>query len=68
MCIFRHQHEGSKGRHHHHDGHSTSSNMSKLPLIRSLAEIGRNHSSSKSESVSLAHNFNHFIQHVRHPA
>jgi len=25
--------------------------MSKLPLIRSLAEIGRNHSSSKSANV-----------------
>lgn len=48
----RHQYEGQ----HHHGkkhgdghGHGPASNMSKLPLIRSLADIGRNHSSSKSE-------------------
>lgn len=40
----RHQYEGEKEK-----SHSSSHNMSKLPLIRSLAEIGRNHSSSKSE-------------------
>ena len=40
----RHQYEGEK-----HKDHSHHSNMSKLPLIRSLAEIGRSHSSSKSE-------------------
>ena len=40
----RHQYEGEKDKHH-----NSSSNMSKLPLIRSLAEIGRNHSSSKSK-------------------
>ncbi|XP_071744283.1 electroneutral sodium bicarbonate exchanger 1 isoform X36 [Lepeophtheirus salmonis] len=38
----RHQYESSKKN----DG--SASNMSKLPIIRSLAEIGRNHSSSKS--------------------
>jgi len=43
----RHQYEGDSHKHKHHDGHHHS-NMSKLPLIRSLAEIGRNHSSSKS--------------------
>ena len=41
----RHQYEGEKHKDHNHSQHS----MSKLPLIRSLAEIGRNHSSSKSE-------------------
>jgi len=46
----RHQYEGEKEKKHHHHHHSDSSGggMSKLPLIRSLAEIGRNHSSSKS--------------------
>jgi sodium bicarbonate transporter 10 len=38
----RHQHERRK--------ETSSSNMSRLPIIRSLAEIGRNHSSSKSKS------------------
>ena len=38
----RHQYEGQKDK-------KEGSNMSKLPLIRSLAEIGRNHSSSKSK-------------------
>ncbi|KAJ9596826.1 hypothetical protein L9F63_012159, partial [Diploptera punctata] len=37
----RHQHERRK--------ESSTSNMSRLPIIRSLAEIGRNHSSSKME-------------------
>ncbi|XP_033608237.1 electrogenic sodium bicarbonate cotransporter 1 isoform X3 [Cryptotermes secundus] len=36
----RHQHERRK--------ETSSSNMSRLPIIRSLAEIGRNHSSSKT--------------------
>ncbi|CAB4064126.1 Electrogenic sodium bicarbonate cotransporter 1,Anion exchange protein 4,Sodium-driven chloride bicarbonate exchanger,Electroneutral sodium bicarbonate exchanger 1,Sodium bicarbonate cotransporter 3,Electrogenic sodium bicarbonate cotransporter 4,Anion exchange protein 3 [Lepeophtheirus salmonis] len=40
--MHRHQYESSKKN----DG--SASNMSKLPIIRSLAEIGRNHSSSKS--------------------
>jgi len=47
----RHQYEGEKDKKHHsHGGHHSESSggMSKLPLIRSLAEIGRNHSSSKS--------------------
>ena len=39
----RHQYEGSQ------KDKKEGSNMSKLPLIRSLAEIGRNHSSSKSK-------------------
>jgi len=42
----RHQYEGDKDK-HMNSSHGT---MSKLPLIRSLAEIGRNHSSSKSAS------------------
>jgi hypothetical protein len=37
----RHQHERRK--------EASTSNMSRLPIIRSLAEIGRNHSSSKSK-------------------
>lgn len=41
----RHQYEGDKSS----NGH----NMSKLPLIRSLADIGRNHSSSKSELLTF---------------
>lgn len=40
----RHQHEQARKR----DG-SAASGMSRLPIIRSLAEIGRNHSSSKSK-------------------
>ncbi|XP_050448378.1 sodium bicarbonate cotransporter 3 isoform X7 [Cataglyphis hispanica] len=38
LVKHRHQHERRK-----------DNNMSKLPIIRSLAEIGRNHSSSKSQ-------------------
>ena len=41
----RHQYESNSKKHD-----SNSSNMSKLPIIRSLAEIGRNHSSSKSKT------------------
>lgn len=37
----RHQHQRRK--------EASSSNMARLPIIRSLAEIGRNHSSSKSK-------------------
>ena len=43
----RHQYEGQKDK-------KEGSNMSKLPLIRSLAEIGRNHSSSKSKMTIFA--------------
>ncbi|CAB4064127.1 SLC4A10 [Lepeophtheirus salmonis] len=43
--MHRHQYESSKKN----DG--SASNMSKLPIIRSLAEIGRNHSSSKSTQI-----------------
>ena len=53
----RHQYESNK-KHHDSHGHglttgSVANNMSKLPIIRSLAEIGRTHSSSKSESPFL---------------
>ena len=44
----RHQYEASEKKHGDHHHGSNASGMSKLPLIRSLAEIGRNHSSSKS--------------------
>ena len=47
----RHQYEGQKDK-------KEGSNMSKLPLIRSLAEIGRNHSSSKSKNI-LVPNYDH---------
>ncbi len=46
----RHQHEGHHKAGKHLGEGSSTSNMSKLPLIRSLAEIGRNHSASKSKS------------------
>ncbi|XP_011703365.1 PREDICTED: sodium bicarbonate cotransporter 3 isoform X6 [Wasmannia auropunctata] len=36
-------------RHRHQHERRKDNNMSKLPIIRSLAEIGRNHSSSKNE-------------------
>ncbi|XP_038210321.1 sodium bicarbonate cotransporter 3 isoform X1 [Zerene cesonia] len=39
--LRRHRHQHEKRNHHHN-------NMSRLPLIRSLADIGRNHSSCKS--------------------
>ena len=53
----RHQFEAGDKKHEHknHQHGSESSGMSKLPLIRSLAEIGRNHSSSKSKLI-----FSHF--------
>jgi len=52
--LKKHRHQFEAGdkkesKNHHHG--SESSGMSKLPLIRSLAEIGRNHSSSKSANV-----------------
>ncbi|XP_050448376.1 electroneutral sodium bicarbonate exchanger 1 isoform X6 [Cataglyphis hispanica] len=43
LVKHRHQHERRK-----------DNNMSKLPIIRSLAEIGRNHSSSKMEESNSA--------------
>lgn len=36
-------------RHRHQHERRKENNMSRLPIIRSLAEIGRNHSSSKSK-------------------
>ena len=36
-------------RHRHQHERRKDTNMSRLPIIRSLAEIGRNHSSSKSK-------------------
>ncbi|XP_038210344.1 electroneutral sodium bicarbonate exchanger 1 isoform X4 [Zerene cesonia] len=58
--LRRHRHQHEKRNHHHN-------NMSRLPLIRSLADIGRNHSSCKSaphdegmikspSSASMQHN------------
>lgn len=44
--LKKHRHLYEK---HSKHGESSSSNISKLPLIRSLADIGRNHSSSKSK-------------------
>lgn len=35
-------------RHQHEQARKKENNMSRLPIIRNLAEIGRNHSSSKS--------------------
>lgn len=50
----RHQYESNhKDKKHEGSSSNMTSNMSKLPLIRSLAEIGRNHSSSKSKFVLL---------------
>ena len=45
----RHQYEGNKTKSNGEHG-SHASNMSKLPLIRSLADIGKNHSTSKSKT------------------
>ncbi|XP_024935831.1 electroneutral sodium bicarbonate exchanger 1 isoform X10 [Cephus cinctus] len=39
-------------RHRHQHERRKDNNMSRLPIIRSLAEIGRNHSSSKSQEPS----------------
>ncbi|XP_018376180.1 PREDICTED: electroneutral sodium bicarbonate exchanger 1 isoform X1 [Trachymyrmex cornetzi] len=39
-------------RHRHQHERRKDNNMSKLPIIRSLAEIGRNHSSSKNSDCS----------------
>ena len=52
----RHQFEAGEKKHEHKNHHhgSESGGMSKLPLIRSLAEIGRNHSSSKSK-LTISH-------------
>ena len=55
----RHQYEGQKDK-------KEGSNMSKLPLIRSLAEIGRNHSSSKSKNI-LRTNYDHPVIPVNVP-
>lgn len=41
--LKRHRHQ------HERDARKKENNMSRLPIIRSLAEIGRNHSSSKSK-------------------
>ncbi|KAK6632261.1 hypothetical protein RUM44_007302 [Polyplax serrata] len=47
VLLRRHRHQ-----HEHRRKENSSTNMSRLPLIRSLAEIGRNHSSSKTLHVS----------------
>ncbi|XP_043500637.1 sodium bicarbonate cotransporter 3 isoform X10 [Polistes fuscatus] len=41
-------------RHRHQHERRKDNNMSRLPIIRSLAEIGRNHSSSKTE-IGIPH-------------
>ncbi|XP_076245518.1 na[+]-driven anion exchanger 1 isoform X8 [Calliopsis andreniformis] len=41
-------------RHRHQHERRKDNNMSRLPIIRSLAEIGRNHSSSKNE-IGMPH-------------
>ena len=46
----RHQFEGIKKQ---NGENGSSSNMSKLPIIRSLADIGKTHSSSKSKLPSI---------------
>ncbi|XP_055680759.1 sodium-driven chloride bicarbonate exchanger isoform X2 [Lutzomyia longipalpis] len=38
-------------RHQHEHEHKRKDNMSRLPIIRSLTEIGRNHSTSKREEM-----------------
>lgn len=43
--LKRHRHQ------HERDARKKDNNMSRLPIIRSLAEIGRNHSSSKSKFI-----------------
>jgi len=51
-------------RHRHQHERRKDNNMSKLPIIRSLAEIGRNHSSSKSKfyiTFSSQYRFNTFL-------
>lgn len=49
--LRRHRHQ------HEKDKRGQGNNMSRLPIIRSLAEIGKNHSSSKSKYI----NINNFI-------
>ncbi|XP_038210328.1 sodium bicarbonate cotransporter 3 isoform X2 [Zerene cesonia] len=50
--LRRHRHQHEKRNHHHN-------NMSRLPLIRSLADIGRNHSSCKMEEGSTTSGQSH---------
>ncbi|XP_035714213.1 electroneutral sodium bicarbonate exchanger 1 isoform X3 [Folsomia candida] len=49
--LRRHRHLHEKGK--NSGANSSSSNMSRLPIIRSLAEIGKSHSSSKIELTGL---------------
>jgi sodium bicarbonate transporter 10 len=56
--LRRHRHLHNKQK---NTGSNSSSNMSRLPIIRSLAEIGKSHSSSKSKSVVL---YNHTFQYT----
>lgn len=48
-------------RHQHEQAKKKDNNMSRLPIIRSLAEIGRNHSTSKSMYFTSDFCF-HFIK------
>jgi hypothetical protein len=50
--LRRHRHLHEKGN-KNSGANSSSSNMSRLPIIRSLAEIGKSHSSSKSKLMSF---------------
>ncbi|CAG7728144.1 unnamed protein product [Allacma fusca] len=50
--LRRHRHLHEKNK----KDNNSSSNMSRLPIIRSLAEIGKSHSSSKIEAEGLSSN------------
>ena len=49
LLFFSSQYESNKRNDTNSNNMSNMSTMARLPLIRSLADIGRNHSSAKSE-------------------
>lgn len=51
--LRRHRHQHEKEMKRSGTSSVNMSNMSRLPIIRSLADIGRNHSSAKSKSCEF---------------
>lgn len=49
VLLRRHRHQHETGQHERRRRGDGATPMSRLPIIRSLADIGRNYSSSKSE-------------------
>lgn len=57
--LLRHRHQ------HEREPRKRDNNMSRLPIIRNLADIGRNHSSSKSMLTIFLSNYSKVIVEIK---